>query len=280
MNMNGFGTNFMKPEFITPFFGVILGIFIICIIIYVIVQVSIKRPISTLMGPIDLYQPTSAILIDRSITKSEMARTYTVSFFIRIDAVPDMRSDATPLISWPGIWDLNYNPAFEQLVWNVTQTSIDKLTPPSPSPSPSPSPIPIPKSSKQQVTLQPVPLQRWTQVSLGFEGRTMDLYINGDLIKSFTLDKLPPATISSIAIQPGGIMGQLAYIQLWSRRLTVREIGANYIDTSDSTGQPNLGPTFINALKNISLPNIFVPKSCSDNDPTAPLTQTWEYPYA
>jgi hypothetical protein len=171
-----------------------------------------------------------------------------------------MRSAATPLFTWPGIWNLGYNAAQEELVWSFGQTS-DTRTP-------------------IRVTLPQVPLQRWTQITMTLEGRTVDLYVNGALVKSDILDSMPPRANASITIVPEGIMGETAYIQLWARRLTVSDIGANFIDTSDSQGRPYLGPAFFEALNTISVPNLF----CSNDDcgaaPTATPSQSWEFPYA
>jgi hypothetical protein len=267
-----FGPNAPTTQWVLPIVAVIVGIALIIMVIYVIIQVVAKRPALTVMGPLDLYKPKSVAVIDREKTKSSMTGTYTLSFFVRIDAVPDMRSDATPLLAWPGSWDLNYNPAQEELVWVVKQSPVGR------------------SSSSERVALKGVPLQRWTQVTLGFEGRSMDMYINGDLVRSYSLANVPPYVTSSITIVPGGIMGALAYVQLWPRRLTVSEVAANYIDTADSVGRPYLGPEFVTALTNVKLPNLFMPNgngtpACGPDDencatPQASASQMWDFPYA
>ena len=253
---NTFGSYESVTPYIYSIIGAIGGIVIIIIIIYMIIQLSSTsmNPKSVVMGPIDLYSPTSDILIDRKTVSKNMAGSYTLSYYVRIDAVPDMRAEATPMISYPGVWSMNYNPSHEELVWIINDS---------------------------RVSLKSVPLQRWTQVTISFEGRTIDLYINGILVKSHILSHLPPLGNASISIIPGGIMGQLAYVQMWSRRLTVSEIEQNNRNTSNSRGYPNLGPEFLNALKNVKLPNIFCPAGgCTSLDPVAGPTQRWEFPYA
>lgn len=265
---NSFGPNAPTTKWVMPVVAVIVGIAILVLIIYTIIVATTARPALTVLGPIDLFSPSPTVtVIDRTKTKSAMAGTYTLSFFIRIDAVPDMRSDATPLMTWPGVWELNYNPAHEELVWIVQQ---------SPSQSAPSSLMP------ERVALKGVPLQRWTQITLGFEGRTMDMYVNGTLVRSYSLANLPPtppASSSSITLVAGGLMGQLAYVQLWSRRLTVGQVASNYVDTADSVGRPYLGPEFITALTQVKLPNLFNMKS-PDGTPTAAASQQWEFPYA
>ena len=260
-----FGPGATRSTVAVPIIAGIIGIALIAMIIIVIIQMKTNRPKQTLKGPIDLFKPLSPIVISRADTKANMSGTYTLSFYVRIDAVPDMRAAATPLFTWPGIWNLGYNAAQEQMVWTIV------LTPDGHTGAIEP----------EVVVLPNVPLQRWTQISIGFEGRTMDLYVNGKLIKSDTLQNLPPSATSSITIVPGGIIGKLAYVQLWSRRLTVSQVMSNYTDTSDSQGRPFLGPAFFTALTNISVPNLFCPSgNCAGTQPAANPSQTWEFPYA
>jgi len=248
-----------STAYILPIIAVIVGVAIIAMLVLVIVQSRKHLPATFVKGPIDLFEPKTPLVVDRAATKRDMTGTYTLSFYLRVDAVPDMRTEATPLLTWPGIWNLNYNAAQEQLQWIVKQT----------------------RGEPEKMLLKGMPLQKWTQVTIAFEGRTFDLYIAGKLIKSHTLDNLPPSAASSITIVPGGILGQIAYVQLWPRRLTVSEAGANFTDTSDSQGRPFLGPDFISTLSDIKLPNLFCPGGiCEGTQPTACPSQTWEFPYA
>ena len=228
-------------------------------LVFVVVQARKQLPATFVKGPIDLFAPKSPLVVDRAATKRDMAGTYTLAFYLRVDAVPDMRTEATPLLTWPGIWNLNYNAAQEELQWIVKQT----------------------RGTDEKMVLKGVPLQKWTQIAIAFEGRTFDLYVAGKLVKSHTLNNLPPSAVSSITIVPGGVLGQIAYVQLWPRRLTVSEAGGNFIDTSDSQGRPFLGPDFFSTLTDVKLPNLFCPGgNCAGLIPTANPSQTWEFPYA
>lgn len=258
-----FGAN--TGSYVLPIIAAVVGIALIAVIVIAVIQIRKTSPTQVLKGPLDLFAPKPPVVIDRATTKQAMTGTYTLAFYLRIDAVPDMRSSATPLFTWPGVWDLNYNAAKEELQWIIKETTDGQTG-----------------AIEPEVMMLPnVPLQRWTQVTLAFEGRTFDLYVNGKLVKSHTLTNLPPSANSSITIVPGGIIGQLAYVQLWGRRLTVRETEGNYIDTSDSQGRPFLGPDLLNMLSTVQVPNLFCPSgSCTGTQSTATPSQTWEFPYA
>jgi len=248
-----------STSYILPVIAIIVGLTIVIMLVLVVVQSRKQLPATFVKGPIDLFAPKSPLVVDRANTKRDMMGTYTLAFYLRVDAVPDMRTEATPLLTWPGIWNLNYNAAQEELQWIIKQT----------------------QGEPEKMVLRGVPLQKWTQITVAFEGRTFDLYVGGKLVKSHTLGNLPPSAVSSITIVPGGILGKIAYVQLWSRRLTVSETAANFIDTSDSQGRPFLGPDFLSALTDIQLPNLFYPGgSCNSSTPTANPSQTWEFPYA
>ena len=240
-----------QSQFLPVIAGVV-AIALIVLVIFVAVQIRKYYPTLALRGPVDLFTPSSPVVVDRATTGT-MSGTYTLAFYVKMDAVPDMRATATPLLTWPSIWNLNYNPAQEKMVWIIH-----------------------PVGSKAETFTIPVPLQRWAQIMVTFEGRSFDFYVNGSLVSSHILANLPPVPNSSITIVPGGIMGQIAHAQVWPRRLTVNEVGSNYLDTSDSQGRPYLSPVF-----NLALPNLFCPSGkCKGTQPTATPSQTWEFPYA
>lgn len=251
--------------YLLPIIGGIVGLALIALIVFIAIQAGVSKPKKLIKGPVDLFQPKSPVVIDRPTTAAQMKGSYTLAFYLRIDAVPDMRASATPLMSWAGVWDLGYNAATEQLVWQFAQTQDGGGAWVLPEP----------------VTVDGVPMQRWVQVVITFEGRTADIYVNGQLVTSTTLRNLPPSAVSSITLVPANVLGQLAYGQLWPRRLTVSEIANNYRDTSDSQGRPDLGPDLLGPLKSLKVPNLFCPSgNCDSVTPTASPSQTWEFPYA
>lgn len=259
-----FGTT-TGVSYMLPLIAGVVAVSLIALIVYVIIQVKQAKPAKLVKGPVDLFHPQSPVVIDRPTTATQMRGSYTLAFYLRIDSVPDMRTAETPLMTWAGIWDLGYNAATEQLMWKFAQTQDSAGG----------------WALDEPVAVDGVPMQRWAQVVITFEGRTADLYVNGRLVTSSTLRNLPPNAASSITLVPANVMGQLAYVQLWPRRLTVSELAANYTDTSDSQGRPLLGPDLLGPLKNLSVPNLFCPSgNCASSTPTASQSQTWEFPYA
>lgn len=249
-----------------PVVGTVIGVVLIALIVIVALRFREGRATTTLTGPLDLYAPKpSPIVVPRDVVAKQMSGSYTLSFYVTLDAVPDMRAAATPLLTWPSIMNVGYNAAQEQLVWTIQQTPDSTGT-----------------GNPETVTLEGVPMQKWTQVVMALQGRSLDLFVNGKLIKSILLANIPPIpkSVASITVVGGGIMGQLAVAQVWSRRLTVTEVYNNYVDTSDSQGRPYIGG-FLDPLKNVSIPNLFCPGGdCNGSQPAANKAQTWDFPYA
>ena len=247
-------------SYMVPIIGTLILIAVIASAIIASIYYGSKRPAKTLLGPINLFTPTSPSIIDRPTVKSKMANSYTLSMYFKMDSVPDMRALDTPVLTWPNVWNLNYKPSQEQLSWIFTQTeNSGKATGP------------------ETVTVSGFPLQRWNQVGITFEGRTVDIYCNGVLKNSTTLNNVPLIPNASITLLPSNIVGEVAYIQLWSRRLTTHEVASNYVETSDSQGRPYLGPDFFKAFK---IPNIFCPNGqCDGVIAKACDGLKWEFPY-
>lgn len=237
-----------------PIFGAVIGLGLIALIVYIVVLYGSVRPTTTLRGPVDLFKPQSPVIVDRDTAARLMKGSYSLAFYVRLDAIPDMRTDAIPLMTWPSAWNLGYNPAHEELVLTASPSNVSRVP--------------------------GVALQKWIQIMMTFEGRTIDYYINGQLVQSYSLDHVPGGDTSSITLVPGGIMGQIAYVQVWPRRLRIADVAANYTDTCDSQGRPYLGAEFVIALQSISVPNLFCPSGDCSGGPKASPSQKWEFPYA
>lgn len=254
-----------KTPYILPIIVGVIALVIIAVIVIVVYQYKSARPGFQTLGPLDLFKPASVVIVDRPTTQRLMGGSYTLSFYVRIDAVPDMRNGATRLMSWPGVWNLDYNPATESAVFTFFQTADSRDD----------------TALSYTVTVPGMPLQRWTQFTITSAGRSVDIYLNGALVQSAQLDNVPEAAFSSVILIPAMIMGQLAYVQLWPRRFLVGEVAANYTATSDSQGRPYLGAGFLSALGGFKLPNLFCPSgNCGVTSPTAAPAQVWEFPYA
>jgi hypothetical protein len=264
--MEGAFQTVTASPYLMPVLAGVVGILLITLIAVVAMRLGTGRPAKELTGPLDLFQPPSVVVIDRATAAASMRGSYSLFFYVRIDAVPDMRASATPLLTWPGVWNMDYNAAQDQLVWTFQQTAD----------------APVPAETETGV-LKNVTSQRWQQVGIVLEGRTVELFLNGELQRAYTLANVPPAATSSITIVAGGIMGQMAYVQMWPRRLTLNEAAQNYVETSDSQGRPYLGSEMLTVLKGFTMPNLFCPGGKCEEDasaPTASASQTWEFPYA
>lgn len=254
----------VRSSWVLPVIAGIIAVALIAIIIFVAVRHRTTMGKEVLTGPTDLFDPKSVVVVNRKDAGTQMKGSYTLSFYARFDAVPDMRS-TVPVLTWPGTWNLNYNPAEEQLIWSFGQAPDSGL----------------PFAEAETATVPRATLQRWNQYVVAVEGRSVDLYVNGQLVLSQLLNNVTPAPTASITIVPKNIMGQIAVAQLWSRRLTTTEVAANYTDTSDSQGQPYLGMAFMRELSAFKVPNLFCPSgNCQTATPTAPASQVWEFPYA
>jgi len=255
-------------SYVLPIIVAIIVIALITIVVFVAIRVAATRPKMTLVGPVDLFKPPNPVAVGRGQTRSLMNASYTLAFYVNLAAVPDMRQGATPLLTWPGVWNLQYNAAKEEADWLFYET-VDNN-----SGAAAANPV-------ATVSVPSVPLQRWTQLVITVAGRTVDFYVNGTLILSKLLDNVTPSSNSSITIVPSGVMGQLAYVQVWPRRLMVSEVAANYTDTSDSQGRPYFGPDFLKAITNIKTPNIFCSSgNCDSKAAFANESQMWDFPYA
>jgi len=252
-----------KVSYLFPVLAGIVAVAIIVAIVIVAVGSSSGSPAKQLTGPVDLFAPASPVLISRTDASQIMKGTYTLSFYVMISAVPDMRTSATPLLTWPGAWALNYNPSQEQVQFVFQQTPDMSISVPT-----------------ETIVLPHVPLQKWTQVTMVFEGRTADLFVNGKLLKSDSLNNVPPVSTSSLTIVPGAIHGQIAYVQVWPSRQKIADVAANYSATSDSQGRPLISPGFFAPFGNISMFNPFCSGGdCGGSTPTASPSQTWVFPY-
>jgi hypothetical protein len=164
-------------------FPVIAGIVAIAVVIYIVFIYLQPRSASSLVGPVDLYAPANSVIVDRPTTSSLLRGSYTLAFYLFIDAVPDGGITSTPLLTCPGVWDLGYNAPQEQLMWRL---------------------------GAHTVSIPNVPAQRWTQVVLSVEGRTVDMLVNGALVKTHTMSDVPALAAAAISIVPGGIYGRVA----------------------------------------------------------------------
>jgi len=60
----------------------------------------------------------------------------------------------------------------------------------------------------QQCTIKNVPIQKWTNVTISVFGRSLDVYMDGKLVKTCILDGVPSPSQADVFVTPlGGFSG-------------------------------------------------------------------------
>lgn len=78
-------------------------------------------------------------------------------------------------------------------------------------------------------TITDVPLQSWFCVSVSLDGRAMDLYLNGKMVRSCVLPGVPKPVLADLEIMPGGgFSGKVIDVYHLSRALTPSDASAFY----------------------------------------------------
>ena len=93
----------------------------------------------------------------------------------------------------------------------------------------------------QDIEIPNVSVAKWHQIAVTVIGRSVDVYLNGFLVKSALLENVP-------VIYPVGVeletvpdyVGQAGLFQAWPTRLTVSEVARNYKQNTDLRGKPLL----------------------------------------
>jgi hypothetical protein len=104
----------------------------------------------------------------------------------------------------------------------------------------------------ETLTLPPIPLQKWTMVTVAREGRRFDVYYNDVLVLSQKTMSMPVSNISSsnfsgITSGSNGMAGQLALGNIYSYRMNAQEVSAAYAAVTDTRGRP-----YINSMTPLS----------------------------
>ena len=87
--------------------------------------------------------------------------------------------------------------------------------------------------------------QRWFHIAIAFEGRTVDIYVNGQHSKSIQLPNVLKQSSDGIQIVGNsGILGEMALWKVTEGRWNEESAKTDYNDTSDNTGKPILPVDF------------------------------------
>jgi hypothetical protein len=78
-------------------------------------------------------------------------------------------------------------------------------------------------------TISDVPLQSWFCVSVSLDGRALDLYLNGKMVRSCVLPGVPKPVLGDLEIMPnGGFSGKVIDVYHTSRALAPSDAAAFY----------------------------------------------------
>ena len=74
-----------------------------------------------------------------------------------------------------------------------------------------------------------IPLQKWINISVILDNRTMDIYLDGKLERSFVLKGVPKMNKNPLQFAPdGGFYGQIAMFRYFNRPITPDEAFSIY----------------------------------------------------
>jgi hypothetical protein len=176
-----------------------------------------------------LMIPASGIvdIFNEKDAKNFLSETFSFGFFISIDYSSiesikgeNLKGDYKPyqlVITLPGVYDVYVDPFHESL--SIEFKSY--------------------KSANYKIVLPTLKNQKWQQIIITIEGRTADIYQNGVLLKSVSLQNVISARPGKPKINMNPEMyATVALVQGWPKRLKESEIVKNYKSYTDPQGVP------------------------------------------
>lgn len=92
----------------------------------------------------------------------------------------------------------------------------------------------------ETIALPPIPVQKWTMVTVSREGRRLDIYYNDQIVSSSmtanVISMTGPGSVLTMG-QPG-LSGAAAFIRMSAGRSTVQSVAAAYARATDTRGEP------------------------------------------
>ena len=216
---------------------------VVVIIGYLLYKWFTRKPEQAIvLGPYNLRGVTGSAaassqetIFDQPQLNSNLKNNFTLSFFVYMN---EINAERIPLAGPDG--DFRFKPLL--LILGVGSVTVDPI------------------HQKARVTLQPLTdarirkvnaptvididdfvAARWNQLTITVEGRSADIYLNGNLIKSALMENVP-------VLYPVGVLletvpdfsGQAGLFEAWPRRLTMKEVIRNYKRNVDLRGKPNI----------------------------------------
>lgn len=98
------------------------------------------------------------------------------------------------------------------------------------------------KNYIETIPLSPLPLQKWTMITIAKNGRRIDVYYNDYFVASSSLDNMIVTTGGDgTVVQAGdvGLSGTIGVVRFDTARLSVTQVSSLYSKLADTRGAPN-----------------------------------------
>jgi len=100
------------------------------------------------------------------------------------------------------------------------------------------------RSNIVNIDIENFMIERWNQLTITLEGRSVDVYVNGALANSTLLENLPVLKPVGVLLETSpDFSGQAGLFQGWGHRLTEHEVARNYKRNTDTRGKPLIPDT-------------------------------------
>jgi len=103
----------------------------------------------------------------------------------------------------------------------------------------------IPTLYIETFRLPPIPLQKWSMVTVAREGRRFDVYYNDSIVLSQKTMYMPISdssytNLKGVTSGSSSLKGQLALVNLYSYRLNSLDVSGKYREYADTRGHPRI----------------------------------------
>ena len=166
-----------------------------------------------------------------------LGNNFTISFFVYMDDVNRERIQIgghgsqepfkfRPLVSILGVGTIVADPVHQRARIRIQPLTVGPV---------------ITRTEPVDIDIPNFMIARWNQLTLTQEGRTVDIYVNGVLVKSSLLENLPVLYPVGVLLETSpDFSGQAGLFQAWPRRLTESEVITLYKRNTDLRGKPNI----------------------------------------
>jgi len=110
----------------------------------------------------------------------------------------------------------------------------------------------------ETIPLPPIPLQKWTMITISKTGRRVDVYYNASLVSSSTLlNMITNMNPSGAIVQAGdsSLSGSIGVISMNGTASTIGSVASHYSQTSDTRGAPTKFAISLKSHTNTVAPN-------------------------